>query len=147
MPQRNDKKGSNAILEGLNRQLQSELEAVNRYLHHSFMVFGFSRKPIVSYFREQATESLGHAVLLGEKIVALGGHPQVDVKARWEPEQHAVKEMLEINLRAEQEALAGYHSLLGAVSPGDVALEEMLRSFIRQETEHVEELQKYLRTA
>jgi bacterioferritin len=141
-----DKKSMQSALGHLSRQLAGELEAVNRYLHHSFMVFGFSRKPIVGYFREQATESLGHAVMLGEKIVALGGHPVVDVKARWEPEHHSVKEMLEINLREEKVALKGYHDLLKAVPDGEVALEEMVRNLIREEQEHVEELEKYLRT-
>jgi bacterioferritin len=125
--------------------LKLELEGVSRYLHHSFMVFGFSRKPIVSYFREQATEGIAHATILGEKIVALGGHPVVSIEARWEPEQHSVKQMLEVNLKAEQEALEGYRKLLGLVPEGDVALEDMVRQLIREEQEHQEELQKYLR--
>ena len=83
-----------AIIAQLNKLLQSELEGVNRYLHHSFMVFGFSRKPIVGYLREQSTESLTHATLLGEKIVALGGHPTVTIEAEWAPEKHKLREML-----------------------------------------------------
>jgi bacterioferritin len=139
-----DKKTTKAVIEQMNAQLASELEAVNRYLHHSFMVFGFSRKPIVSYFRAQATESFDHATILGEKIVALGGHPQVQVSARWEPEHHSVREMLEINLRAEEEALAGYYELLKLVPADDVGLEEMVRGFIKAETDHIDELKKYL---
>jgi bacterioferritin len=109
-------------------------------------VFGFSRKPIVSYFRAQVTEGLDHATKLGEKIVALGGHPQVEVKAQWEPEHHSVREMLEINLKAEEDALAGYYKLLKLVPAEDVGLEEMVRTFIAAETEHIDELRKYLRT-
>jgi bacterioferritin len=134
-----------AIIGQLNKLLASELEAVNRYLHHSFMVFGFSRKPIVSYLREQSTESLTHATLLGEKIVALGGHPTVQIEAKWEPEAHTVRQMLELNLVAEREALKGYLKLLKMVPKEDVALDEMCRDLIRQEQEHLEELEKYLR--
>ncbi len=134
-----------AIIKQLNKLLASELAGANRYLHHSFMVFGFSRKPIVSYFREQSTESLAHATLLGEKIVALGGHPTVDIAAKWEPEGHSVREMLELNLSAAMEALKDYLALLGLVGKDDVALEEMTRDLIRQEQEHLEELEKYLR--
>ena len=133
------------ILEHLRNLLQMELEGVNRFLHHSFMVFGFSRKPIVGYFRDQAKESLDHATLLGEKIVALGGHPEVSIKTRWEPEKHSVKEMLQINLEAEKAALAEYTALLSKVPREDVALEELVRSQIREEQEHIEELEKYLR--
>jgi bacterioferritin len=134
-----------AIIAQLNKLLQSELEGANRYLHHSFMVFGFSRKPIVSYLREQSTESLAHAALLGEKIVALGGHPTVAIEAKWEPEKHKLREMLEINLNAERDALKGYHKLLKMIPSSDVALDEMVRELIKQEQEHLEELEKYLR--
>ena len=133
------------ILVHLTKLLQMELEGVNRFLHHSFMVFGFSRKPIVSYFREQARESLDHATLLGEKIVALGGHPVVSIEARWEPEKHSVKEMLQINMEAEKAALGEYTALLSKIPKEDVALEELVRSQIRSEQEHIEELEKYLR--
>jgi bacterioferritin len=133
------------IVAQLNKLLASELEGANRYLHHSFMVFGFSRKPIVSYLREQSTESIAHATLLGEKIVALGGHPEVRIEAHWEPEKHSVREMLELNLEAEREALKGYVKLLSMVPKEDVALDEMTRDLIRQEQEHLEELEKYLR--
>lgn len=133
------------IIEHLNTILKLELEGVNRYLHHSFMVFGFSRKPIVSYFRTSAEESLQHAILVGEKIVSLGGHPQVTVEARWDQEKHTVKEMLEINLEAEKAALNAYVSLLKKIPAEDVALEELIRGQVREEQEHVEELQKFLR--
>jgi bacterioferritin len=133
------------VLKLLNQQLASEMEGVVRYLHHSFMVVGFSRDPIVSYFRKQANEGMSHATILGEKITALGGHPEVAFEANWEPEAHSVKEMLEINLKAEREALKGYHALHDAVVGQDIALEDLVREFIRQETEHCEDLEKYLK--
>jgi bacterioferritin len=139
------KNSDKAIIAQLNELLASELAGANRYLHHSFMVFGFSRTPIVSYLRQQSTESLAHAALLGEKIVALGGHPTVKIEARWEPEKHKLREMLEINLKAERDALKGYQKLLKMVPSEDVALDEMIRDLIRQEQEHLEELEKFLR--
>lgn len=133
------------ILKRLNGLLQQEIEGVVRYLHHSFMVFGFARKPIVSYLRGQAEEGMSHATRLGEKIVALGGHPQVRVEARWEPERHSVRSMLELNRKAEERALDDYKALLALVPREEVALEELLRELIRSEQEHLEELLKYLR--
>lgn len=134
-----------AIITQLNRILRIELEGVSRYLHHSFMVFGWNREPLVTYFRAQAQEGITHATLVGEKIVSLGGHPHVDIKARWEPEGHTVREMLESNLSAEKEAVRAYLDLLALVPREEVALEELARSMVREEQEHVEELQKYLR--
>jgi bacterioferritin len=136
-----------AILAQLNLLLRLELEGVNRYLHHSFMVFGIHRSPVVAYFRTQATESLTHATLLGEKIVSLGGHPNVRIEASWEPEHHEVEEMLEINLEAEERAVEEYVKLLKMVPTEEVALEDLARQFVREEQEHVEDLRKYLRDA
>ncbi|MEW6776485.1 MAG: ferritin-like domain-containing protein [Bdellovibrionota bacterium] len=133
------------ITDQLNHLLKLELEGANRCLHHSFMVFGFSRDPIVKYFRGKASEALDHAALLGEKIVALGGHPQVRIEATWEPEKHSVQQMLEINLEAEKTALAEYTKLLALVPKDDIALEELVRSQILKEQDDVEEIEKYLR--
>lgn len=44
-----------AILETLNAILEMELAGAIRYTHLSFMVFGHSRIPIVSWLREQAS--------------------------------------------------------------------------------------------
>lgn len=136
-----------AILAQLNLLLRLELEGVSRYLHHSFMVFGIHRSPVVTYFRTQSTESLTHATLLGEKIVSLGGHPNVRVEATWEPEHHELEEMLRINLDAEERAVAEYVKLLRMIPPEEVALEDLARQFVREEQEHVEDLRKYLREA
>lgn len=133
------------VLDQLNLLLRLELEGVNRYLHHSFMVFGFHRNTAVTYLRQQATESLMHATLLGEKIVSLGGHPQVRIEAAWEPEQHTLEEMLQVNLAAEERALAEYVRLLRMVPDEEVALEELARQMVREEQDHVEDLRKYLR--
>ena len=46
------------VINQLNRILESELAGVVRYTHYSMMIFGYSRIPIVAWFREQAAESL-----------------------------------------------------------------------------------------
>ena len=40
----------------LNKILEMELAGVVRYTHYSLLVFGYSRIPIVSWLRDQATE-------------------------------------------------------------------------------------------
>ena len=49
------------VVDLLNRILEQELAGVIRYTHYSFLVFGYSRIPIVDWFRKQAEESLMHA--------------------------------------------------------------------------------------
>ena len=62
------------VLDLLNRILEQELAGVVRYTHYSFMVFGHSRIPIVSWFRSQAAEALVHAQQAGELIAHLGAY-------------------------------------------------------------------------
>lgn len=59
-----------------NRILEQELAGVVRYTHYSFIVFGYSRIPIVSWLRDQTNESLLHAQQAGEMITLLGAYAQ-----------------------------------------------------------------------
>ncbi|MCZ6586255.1 MAG: bacterioferritin, partial [Gammaproteobacteria bacterium] len=45
------------VIETLNRILELELAGVVRSMHYSLMVFGRNRIPIVSWFRDEATQS------------------------------------------------------------------------------------------
>src|SRR3954451_4515280 len=45
----------------------------------SRLVYGYNRIPIVSWLREQATESLTHAQLAGEMITQLGAYPSLGI--------------------------------------------------------------------
>ncbi len=138
------KEGTKGILEQLDRILEAELSGVVRYLHYSFMIFGPNRIPITAWFRGHANEGMGHAVTIGEKITALGGHPSLKVKPVPESNQHNVIELLKESLEYERETLKLYYGLL-EMSLGDVPLEEMTRKLITDETGHVEEVEKMIR--
>lgn len=128
----------------LDKLLESELSGVVRYLHYSFMIFGANRIPITKWFRDHAMEGFQHAVILGEKITALGGHASLKVKPVPETNKHNVLDMLRESLEYERETLDLYHQLL-ASTDGDVALEELARELIADETSHVEEVEKMLK--
>lgn len=137
--------GNQGVLEHLDRILEAELSGVVRYLHYSFMVFGPNRIPITKWFRDHATEGMAHAVAIGEKITALGGHPTLKVKPVPESNQHNVIDILKESLEYERETLKLYYDLL-EMTAGDVPLEEMVRGLILDETTHVEEVEKMIRT-
>ena len=134
-----------AILARLDKLLEAELSGVVRYLHYSFMVFGPNRIPITKWFRDHALEGLNHAVMIGEKITALGGHPSIKVQPVPETNKHNVLEILREGLEFERDTLKQYHELLKEVQ-NDVALEELVRQFIREETSHIEEVEKMTRS-
>jgi bacterioferritin len=129
----------------LNRLLEAELAGVVRYTHYSFLVFGFSRIPIVSWLRDQATESLSHAQQIGEWITTLGAHPSLSIGPLLESHKHDINAILKESLAAEGEALALYRELLDVVKDRSVALEEFAREMIQLEEMHGAEVDKMLR--
>jgi bacterioferritin len=134
-----------AVIAQLNRILESELAGVVRYTHYSLMVFGYSRIPIVSWFRSQADETLLHAQQAGEWVTQLGGHPSLGIGRLLESHQHDIGEMLKETLQAEHDTLDLYYGLLELVNDRYVPLEEYTRQMIQQEEGHVGEIDKMLR--
>jgi bacterioferritin len=133
------------VVETLNRILELELAGLVRYLHYSFMVFGHNRIPIVSWLRSQADESQAHAVKAGEHITNLGGHPSLKIGPLLETHKHNIDEILREALAHEEEGLAEYHKLLGAVEGRNIMLEEYARVQIATETAHTADIGKMLR--
>ena len=132
------------VVAHLDKILEGELSGVVRYLHYSFMVFGPNRIPITKWFRDHALEGFNHAVIIGEKITALGGHPSIKVQPVPETNKHNVLEILKEGMAFEKASLSQYLGLLSEVE-GDVSLEELIRQLIREETEHIEEVEKMTR--
>ena len=137
-----DKKAAVAVL---NRILELELAGVVRYTHYSLMVHGYNRIPIVSWLREQATESLAHAQQAGEWITSLDEHPSLAVGPLLETHKHDVGSILKESLQAEQKGLQSYRDLLGVVQDKSVALEEYARGMILAEELHASAVEKMLR--
>ena len=131
------------VLEALNRDLEHEMAAIVRYLHHSFIVQGPIRGPLVAMFRQQAQDSMQHAIKLGEKIVALGGHPSVKIQEVYEPGEQSIEDMLAEDLEMEKAHLGMYETQLDLVAD-NTALRLMLEQILVEETAHVEELEMYL---
>ena len=133
------------VIAQLNRILECELAGVVRYTHYSMMIFGYSRIPIVAWFRAEATESLAHAQRAGEMVTRLGGHPSLAIGPLLETHEHDIAQILRETLQAERVALGLYNDLLGLVAGKNVALEEYARTLIEAEEEHIDEIDKMLR--
>src|SRR5436190_1828702 len=88
-------------IEVLSQIFQAEMAGIIRYLHYSFMIMGHNRIPIQKWFRDQATESMAHSVLVGEKITSLGGHPPVITAKVEETHVHSVDQILNESLHHE----------------------------------------------
>jgi len=137
--------GNKQVLDLLGKIYQEEMEGITRYLHYSFMIMGYNRIPIQNWFRSNASESMAHATIIGEKITSLGGHPPILAKTAHESNVHTIKQLLQESLEFELNTLAMYKELcLLAVKVGDIALEELARGQVKEETEHADEVRKML---
>ncbi len=129
----------------LNEILETELAGVVHYTHYALMVFGYSRIPIVSWLRAEATTCLGHANEAGELVTHFGEHPSLKIGALLETHKHGITDILLEALEAEKAGLALYEQLLDLVRDRSVLLEEYARRMIAEEERHVGEINKMLR--
>lgn len=132
------------VVDAMNRALQMELSSALKYLDFSFRVFGPSRKPIVEHFLQEAKESLDHATMLGEKLVALGAVPVVRADPPNVREGAGIDDLLKMAVENEDAALKTYETILGMVQD-ETHLRILFENQILEEREHLEELSKMQR--
>ena len=135
---------SDDVIECLHAIFKAEMSGIVRYLHYSFMIMGYNRIPIQKWFRDQALENMQHAIVIGEKITSMGGHPPVISADVEESNLHTVDQILNESLKSEEQGLLLYKKLV-QMAGDDIALEELARQMVRQETEHLDEVRKMLR--
>jgi bacterioferritin len=138
----NDKK---ALIDTLNKIMEIELAGVVRYTHYSLMVYGYNRIPIVSWLKDNSTESLDHAHRAGELVTLLGGHPSLRIGQLLETEQHDIGDILRESLAHETNAIEAYYELLSLAEGKSVLVEEYAREMIQQEELHLDSVNKMLR--
>lgn len=134
----------NKIIEALNEAMNLELEGGLEYLYMSFNVFGSTRRLLQGFLREQSQEGIEHAIKMAEKITSLGGTPHLKIQIDYKMDKLSTKGILEKGMAREQKALDLYKASL-PLAGDDVALEDLLRSQVAAEQEHLEEVGKLLR--
>lgn len=131
-----------ALIDCLNEILKHEWTGVAQYSQASFILEGVWREVYASKFEGDAKESFGHANLIGNKIVALGGVP---VATRNEIKQSKdLREVLESSLAFEAKAVEMYTKAL-ELAESDRSLVVFLEDILLEEQEGVEEYTKLLR--
>jgi bacterioferritin len=136
----------NAVLKLLNDALATEIVCVLRYRRHHFMAKGIHAKGIADEFLVHATEELGHADLLAERIVQLGGEPDfspASLVTRSHAEYVAGDSLLGMiteDLVAERIAIDSYRGFIQYLGRNDPTTRRMLETILAVEEEHADEL-------
>ena len=138
------KMSNQAIIDHMNEILKHEWTGVAQYSQASFIIEGVWREVYAETFMENAEESFGHAKLVGDKIVALGGVPAV---TRNEVKQSRdLNEVLEFSLAFESKAVEMYSKAIDLAGE-DKALVVFLEDILKEEQEGVDEFTKLLRNS
>ncbi|HTH95676.1 MAG TPA: ferritin-like domain-containing protein [Rhodocyclaceae bacterium] len=130
----------------LNAALSTELICVLRYRHHYFVARGLSSEPIAQEFLTHSNEELGHADRIAQRIVQLGGSPEMDpggLASRSHAEYvtpSSLTDMIRENLVAERIAIESYREMIAFFGERDPTTRAMLEGILAVEEEHANEL-------
>ena len=132
------------MIELLNEDMQHEIKAALTYLYQHAIATGFQGEQLRAFLAPEIPGELQHAILLADKIVGLGGKPDVSAPA---VETHAdVAAMLEYDLGLEKEAVANYKKRAEQADElGDVGLKVRLEELAAEEADHQEAIARFLR--
>ena len=132
------------FLKGLNVDLAHEYAAVILYRTYASQVQGQWRMELRQFFESEIPDELGHAQILADKIVSLGGTPTT-VPAPVKPANDA-KTMLRNSLEDEIETIDRYvQRRRQAEALGHYGLAVEFDDLIRDESTHRDEIQMILR--
>lgn len=137
------------LIEKLNKALADEWLAYYQYWIGAKIAKGPMRGAVALELEEHATEELGHALMLVERILQLGGTPLLAPKDWYDmtncgyelPEDPYVEVLLEQNIKGEQCAIEVYQRLVDFTKDNDPVTYEMVLQIMTDEITHEEDLQ------
>ena len=134
------------VVKILNEALATEIVCVLRYKRHYFMATGIYAEGVAAEFLQHANEEQGHADLIAQRIVQLGGEPNLNPDGLTS-RSHAeyvegdnLIDMIKENLVAERIAIDSYREMINYVANDDPTTRRMLEGILAMEEEHAEDL-------
>ncbi|MBW7923788.1 MAG: bacterioferritin [Burkholderiaceae bacterium] len=135
-----------AVVEVLNAALATEIVCVLRYKRHYFMAQGIASESVKTEFLEHANEEQQHADQLCERIVQLGGEPDLNpqtLSARSHSqyvEGRNLVDMIREDLVAERIAIDSYREIVQWLADRDPTSRRVMEEILAKEEEHAEDL-------
>jgi bacterioferritin len=138
------------VLRLLNDALATEIVCTLRYKRHYFMAKGLSSESVKSEFLEHAEEEQAHADALAERIVQLGGEPNLSPEGLLDrshsqyAEGTSLEDMIREDLVAERIAIDSYRQMIEYIGGDDPTTRRLLEEVTAKEEEHAEDLASLL---
>jgi bacterioferritin len=134
------------VIEMLQAALATELVCVLRYKRHYYVAKGIKARFAAAEFKEHADEEAAHADMIAERIVQLGGDPDLNPQGLLERshaqyhEGKALAEMITEDLVAERIAIESYREMVKFIGERDPTTRRMLEEILAVEEEHADDL-------
>ena len=140
------------VVKLLNEALATEIICVLRYKRHFFMATGINAESVAAEFLQHANEEQGHADLIAQRIVQLGGEPNFDPEglatrshAEYVEGENLI-DMIKEDLVAERIAIDSYREMITYAGNDDPTTRRMLEGILAMEEEHADDLVSLLET-
>ncbi|WP_295450667.1 bacterioferritin [uncultured Pseudophaeobacter sp.] len=137
-------KGDPKVIDYLNKALRHELTAVSQYWLHYRLQDDWGLGSMAKKSREESIEEMQHADNLIERILFLGGHPNLQ---KLDPLRigQTPKETLECDLAAEESARALYKEAREVCNEaGDYVTMKLFETLMADEEGHIDFLETQL---
>ena len=134
------------VIKLLNESLATELVCVLRYKRHYYMASGIHAQTAATEFLEHATMEQSHADRIAERIIQLGGAPDLNpdtLTSRSHAEYvegSTLADMLRENLVAERIAIESYSDFIRYLGDADPTTRRLLEEILATEEEHADDL-------
>ena len=138
------------IIGKLQEALATEWVCVLRYTRHYHTATGLVSEPVKAHFLEHAHAEQAHAMMLAERIVQLGGEPDLNpdnlskLSHAEYREGKTLKDMVKEDLIAERIAIDSYRELIHYIGDRDTTTRNILMHILEQEEEHADEFSDLL---
>ena len=134
------------VIKICNEALATEIVCVLRYKRHYFMADGINADSVAAEFLEHAGEEQAHADRIAERIVQLGGEPNLSpegMAGRSHSEYvegTTLTDMIREDLIAERIAIDSYKEIVAYLGDKDTTTRRMFEEILAVEEEHADDL-------
>jgi len=137
--------GESAVVTLLQTALVGEYQQWDLYTAYADRLKGTMRNSVVEEFKDHAEEEIEHIEVLQRYLISMGVNPTLQRKELPElPPTASAKEIIELQLRFERDAVALYKKFL-AILPEYDALRIDVENILSKEQEHTHDLELLLK--